>query len=73
MYGGVQQRWLLVFSQMAYEREKKTLDRRVEKGKTDFEQQLKKLSKTEFGCEHDARLAYKKLCDLHPLFSSIFN
>ena len=35
-YGGIKQRWLLVFSQQAYDREKKTLMKRVKKEKDEF-------------------------------------
>ncbi len=70
MLGGISQRWVLVFSQKAYEREKKTFNRHIEKEKSAFEKQLRQLSKTEFNCEHDARSAYEKLCLVYPLFSS---
>lgn len=70
MYGGVLQRWILVFSQKAYEREKQTFDRRVEKEKVAFETQLARLSKTEFGCKEDAHREYESLCRSCPMFST---
>jgi transposase len=68
-FGGVPQRWLLVFSHKAYEREKITYDKRVEKEKIAFEKELQKLAKTGFGCEKDARKACEDLKRKHPLFS----
>src|SRR3989338_6631785 len=70
MFGGVEQRWLLIFSKKAYEREKITYDKRIEKEKAAFEKQLQKLGKTDFGCEKDARKAYEDLKRKYPLFSS---
>lgn len=70
MFGGVRQRWMLIFSKKAYEREKITYDKRVEKDKVAFEKQLQKLGKTDFGCEKDARKACDDLKRKHPLFSA---
>jgi transposase len=69
-FGGVPQRWLLVFSQKAYDREKITYDKRVEKEKVAFEKELQKLAKTDFGCEKDARKAYEDLKRKNRLFSA---
>ena len=69
-FGGVPQRWLLVFSQKAYEREKITNDKRVEKEKASLETELKKLAKTAFGCEKDAQRAYDNLTRKHRMFSA---
>ena len=54
-YGNVPQRWLLVFSQQAYEREIKTFDKKIEKEKAEFEKTLWHLSNQSFACEKDAR------------------
>jgi transposase len=70
LFGGVSQRWLLVFSKKAYEREKISYAKRVDKEKADFEKQLQKLAKTDFGCEKDAGKAYEKLQRKSPLFSA---
>lgn len=54
-YGKVRQRWLLIYSEQAYLREKKTLERQVKK---EFElktKELKQLSSKSFDCECDAR------------------
>lgn len=69
-FGGVPQRWLLVFSKKAYEREKVTFDKRVEKEKAAFEKELKKLTQTAFGCEKDARKAHEDLMGKNPIFSA---
>lgn len=53
-YGGIKQRWLLIFSQQAYDREKKTLMKRVEKEKTEFTKACWHLGNQMFGCIKDA-------------------
>jgi len=54
-YGGVQQRWLLVYSEQAYLRESKTLEKQIQKEKDQATRELTRLSHTEFDCEIDAR------------------
>ena len=53
-YGGVCQRWLAVRSEHAFSREKKTLDRKIEKELDVKLKELKKVASQEFGCEKDA-------------------
>lgn len=53
-YGGINQRWLLVFSEQAYEREKKTLIRRIAKEKDECNNACWHLGNQVFGCLHDA-------------------
>lgn len=47
-YGGVQQRWLLVFSQPSYEREIATLERQIEREGAQAEKALAALCRQEF-------------------------
>lgn len=54
MYGGIPQRWLLVFSEQAYQREKKTLEKKVEKEVEALKQALWHFGNQEFHCEGDA-------------------
>lgn len=70
IFGGVPQRWLLVFSKKAFEREKKTFARHVDKQKNALIKALNKLKKIRFNCEADASRAHKDLCQKYPLFSS---
>ncbi len=60
-YGGIEQRWLLVFSEQAYEREKKTLKKKLEREEEELKQALWHFGKQEFHCEGDARKAFEKL------------
>lgn len=60
-YGNVEQRWLLVFSEQAYKREKKTFDKKLLKQEEELKKELWHLSCQEFQCEEDARSALKKL------------
>jgi transposase len=56
-YGEVRQRWLLVYSEQAYLREKKTLQRQIRKEREVKERELSQWSRTDFDCEKDAREA----------------
>jgi transposase len=60
-YGGVEQRWILVFSEQAYERESKTLRRQVDKEQKTLEKELKRLKSLTFDCEQDALKALERL------------
>lgn len=73
-YASVKQRWLLVFSQEAYEREMKTFRKNFQKSSSKEFQAFTKLSKASFDCREDAARAvvkFKKSCkyltisDLH--------
>lgn len=69
-YGGIEQRWLLVFSEQAYEREKKTLERKLEREEEKLKQVLWHFGNQKFHCERDACKAFeelKKRCTLHTL------
>ena len=73
-YKGVDQRWLLVYSPKAYERESKTLDRRIQKEWEAQKKALWRLSKQTFQCEADANLAltsFKKKLKYHQAELSI--
>jgi len=56
-YGGVAQRWLLIYSPPAAKREEKTLQRRVEKEKQAAERAWRKLRHQTFNCPEDALAA----------------
>lgn len=60
-YGEVAQRWLIIYSEKAYEREKKTLKRRIAKAEEAAVKELKKLKSMQFLCEKDARGAIERL------------
>lgn len=56
-YGGVKQRWLLVYSEQAYLREEKSLKKQIQKEKEEKSRELKRWSHTDFDCENDAKEA----------------
>lgn len=58
---GIHQRWLVVWSRQAYEREKATLRRAWKKESIKAENQLRALARQEFHCEADAQKALKKI------------
>ena len=60
-HGGINQRWLLVFSKQAYEREKKTFLRRLGKEKIACSKTCLRLKKEKFGCLSDAEKAAEKV------------
>jgi transposase len=60
-YAGIPQRWIIVFSQQAYDREKKTLDKTLQREKDEIETMLWHLSHQEYQCREDARSAVHML------------
>jgi transposase len=61
VYGGIEQRWLLVFSEQAYERERKTLEKKLKREEEELKQTLWHFGNREFHCEQDAHKAFKEL------------
>ena len=61
LYGGIKQRWLLVFSEQAYNREKKTLEKKILKEGGKLKQTLWHLGNQVFHCEKDATKAIEAL------------
>jgi transposase len=59
-YGEVEQRWLVVFSQAAYDRELHTLTKNQEKERLAAGKQWHKLSLQTFNCQEDAQTAAKQ-------------
>lgn len=53
-YGGVKQRWVLVFSKAAYEKEIKTLRFSLRKERKQLRKEINKLSNRSFLCKEDA-------------------
>lgn len=60
-YGGVSQRWLVVYSEQAEQRELEQLNKRVTRAATQAEKALKALNNQAFACEQDARQAVAKV------------
>lgn len=60
-YGGVTQRWLLVYSPLAAQREEKTLLKRVEKEKKIAQKAWRRLAAQTFNCQKDAQLALAQI------------
>jgi len=72
-YAGVPQRWLLLFSEQAFDREVKTLDKQMHKQAELCRKSLKKLKAQSYACEADAQKAinkwnksqkYHQVCDI---------
>ena len=53
-YSGVKQRWIVVFSEKAFARETKTLEKKIKKEKERVEREVWHLSNREFYSEEDA-------------------
>lgn len=64
-YGGIKQRWQLIYSEQAHAREKKSFLKRIDKESESLKKSLWHLGNQIFGCEKDAersiRLIIKKL------------
>jgi len=60
-YGDIQQRWLLVYSEQAYQREIKTLEKQLDKQEKALNKTLRDLSRQVFSCEQDAQNALNAL------------
>lgn len=58
-YGGVKQRWALMYSEQAYTRELVTLQKNIQKEKTEVEKQLWHMSNQSFGCQKDIEKSLK--------------
>lgn len=59
-YAGIKQRWLVVFSKAAFERENKTFEKELSKDREKHEKALKKLAKKEFKSKEEALEELKK-------------
>jgi transposase len=66
-YGGIKQRCLLVFSKQAYEREKKTLLKKLKSQDKALAKALWHLGNEIFNCEEDARKSLKTITKKYPL------
>jgi len=71
-YGGIEQRWILIFSEQAYKREKSTFDSNLKKQKEKLEKDVSKLKKEIFGCKDDAEKALKKVMIKFPFYIATF-
>ncbi len=60
-YGGLRQRWLVVFSKAAYKREAATFRKRLAEEHTQAEKSLKQLSQQEFPTQEAAKTAVRAL------------
>lgn len=60
VYGGVKQRWIIVYSQQAYDRDLQTVNRRALKGREREQKVFAKLCHRPFACREDAQRAWKK-------------
>jgi len=72
-FGGIEQRWLLVFSDAAYERESATLEKRIEKEKSAMVKALWHLSNEAFACEADAKKRFMEVVAEFPLHQADFS
>jgi transposase len=65
-YGGVEQTWILVSSQQAFEIERKTFHEKMDKQESKLLQEAWHFSNQVFNCEIDARKALDKLIKAYP-------
>lgn len=60
-YGEVEQRWAMVYSEQAYNREIITLEKNIDKENKEVTKLLWHISNDEYGCEKDVELQIKKI------------
>ena len=60
-HGGIEQRWILIYSEQAYRRESKTFEKRVKKQEGEAKKLCWHVSNQLFNCESDARLELEKV------------
>ena len=65
-YGDVNQRWLTVYSEKSFEREGKTLERRMKKQLKSCKTEAKKQLQKEYDCRQDAENAIEQFQSAHP-------
>jgi transposase len=73
-YGGVKQRWLMFFSEAAYHRENKTLERTIKKAETEQNKAWWHLSNQFFTCQMDAHRqieSQKKKLKFHDVVTNV--
>jgi transposase len=68
VHGNVPQRWLLVYSEQAYAREKATLEKNLAKEEAQLKKEIDHLGSHVFGCEKDAQESLAKLAREYPLY-----
>jgi transposase len=68
VHGNVPQRWLLVYSEQGYTREKATLEKNLSKEETQLKKDIGHLGNHVFGCEKDAEEELMKLAKEYPLY-----
>jgi transposase len=68
VHGNVPQRWLLVYSEQAYTREKATLEKNLSKEEVQLKKDIGHLGSHVFGCEKDAEENLAKLAKEYPLY-----
>lgn len=59
-YGGVAQRWLVVFSEALAKKDLKKFKKKIEREAEQLSKQIKKLMRQRFNCEEDAQQALQK-------------
>ena len=65
-YGNVKQRWLLVYSSKAYQREKKQFEQRLDRREASVQTAWRTLSRRRFQCRADAEAAALIFSEQHP-------
>jgi len=68
-YAEIKQRWLLIFSEQAYKREEKTLQKKLLKQEDALTKSLNQLSNKIFACEKDAQKAFDEQQKAQTLFA----
>lgn len=68
-YGGIRQKWLLVFSQKKFKRDKASLEKKIKKEEERVNKELVALSREKFDCKEDAKKRLEKFNTKNKLFN----
>lgn len=61
LYGGVKQKWVVVYSQQAYDREEKTVKKNIKKERVKIEKEVWHFGNADFKCKEDGLYALEKM------------
>ena len=67
VHGNIPQRWVMIFSEQAYAREKKTLEKNLVKREAQLGKDIWHLGNAVFGCAQDAEAQVARLAKEYPL------
>lgn len=72
LYGGIEQRWLLIYSEQAYKRESKTFEKKILKQEEQADKDFWHLGREVFSCKEDSQKSFEILEKKYPFHDLSF-